>query len=503
MSSSGHCGYPAAHGTSSRVGRTKIVSLAVASVGALAALAALASCEGDARPQIVLSVDMDMPTFAQLDPASLDAGLSADAVVDTLRIEVLDADNHPLPGGTKQLTIASPADLPVSFGVASSASARGHVTVRVRAFRAALAVPGMSAGQVVLDPFVDATVDRLVTLELPTEGVVRRKVVLRGDCIGTRGRFPTEDDEGATCIDASRPRGAPSDGVEDAPEPAVDAAPPASVAGTWALAHDVPCPGAPPSGTRCVPGGFFLLGDPQYVGIGDLYDSMPLRPVVVSPVFMDETEVTVGALRALQRGGYTGPVPYAPSQGDVLGECTWEDASSGDLPLNCVEEETAIAICERRGARLPTEAEWEHAARGRGQRRLFVWGQEAPQCCSLIIGRDMDQDCSGPSPDVVGAHPGSDACVGDASRDGVLDLNGNVAELVADIAVPFDADCWRSTAETAVLTDPVCTAGGSIHVARGAAWNTPIGNAPVPGRRPYGADHGFGFRCVFDVDATP
>lgn len=474
------------------MGRAKLVAGAALAV-AVSPLVGASGCEAEARPQIVLSIDMDMPTFAQLDDHT-----SADAVVDTFRIEILDADNRPLAEGTKQLTIGSPADLPASFGVASSAAPSGRVTVRVRAFRAGLAVQGSFSGHVVLDPYADAVVDRLVTLDLPVEGIVRKKVVLHGDCIGTRGRFPTEDDGGATCVDASNMRGAPSDGLEDVSATASQDPPPASVAGTWALAHDVPCSGAAPEGTKCVPGGFFLMGDPAFVGLDSLTDSMPIRPIVVSPVYMDETEVTVGALRDLLAKGYLGPLPYGPTGTSLLSRCTWEDSTPGEVPLNCVEEEAAEAICARRKGRLPTEAEWEHAARGRGQRRQFVWGDDAPECCGLTIARSTAQSCSGPGPDTVGGHPGTAECAGDVSRDGVLDLNGNVSELVADIALPFDAACWKAVGDSAILVDPVCATGGSFRVARGAGWDTPIGNAPIAGRRTFGASQGYGFRCAFE-----
>jgi formylglycine-generating enzyme required for sulfatase activity len=92
------------------------------------------------------------------------------------------------------------------------------------------------------------------------------------------------------------------------------------------------------------------------------------------------------------------------------------------VPLTYVSRHEAEAFCAANGVRLPTELEWEAAARG-GDDRLWPWGDELPDTTRATFG----QGIGGPSP--AGLHPAG------AAPCGALDLAGNVYEWTADGAV--------------------------------------------------------------------
>jgi formylglycine-generating enzyme required for sulfatase activity len=105
-------------------------------------------------------------------------------------------------------------------------------------------------------------------------------------------------------------------------------------------------------------------------------------------------------------------------------------------PVNEVTWSGARAYCSRRGARLPTEAEWEAAARGR-EGRSFPWGNEPPTAQRAVFARRSNDT------EAVGARPAG------ATPEGVHDLAGNVAEWTSTLyrPYPYRADDGRENLE--------------------------------------------------------
>ena len=217
-----------------------------------------------------------------------------------------------------------------------------------------------------------------------------------------------------------------------------------------------------PAGMLRVPGGAFAMGSPD--GVGD-DDEHPRHAVTVSAFCLDRTEVTVAAYEAcVAAGRCTAPhrerSPY----------CNHPDR--GDHPVNCVDWGQAVAYCRWLGRRLPSEAEWEYAARG-SDGRLYPWGNEPPSASRLnacgrecvawgkrVLGRDWpamyDADDGWATTAPVGSFPAG------ASPFGALDMAGNVWEWTAD---------WHGSYPDSPVTDPRGPATGTGRIDRGNGWH--------------------------------
>jgi formylglycine-generating enzyme required for sulfatase activity len=139
------------------------------------------------------------------------------------------------------------------------------------------------------------------------------------------------------------------------------------------------------------------------------------RTITVAPFALDVTEVTVAA--------YTGCVSTGKCSAQGLscsGFANYGKADRATHPINCVDWVQASAYCASVGKRLPTEEEWEWAARGAERGTTYPWGNHAPREQLCWNGRGSDRQwyysCS------VGAYPTGD------SPHGVHDLSGNVSE---------------------------------------------------------------------------
>jgi formylglycine-generating enzyme required for sulfatase activity len=222
-----------------------------------------------------------------------------------------------------------------------------------------------------------------------------------------------------------------------------------------------------PVGMVVIPAGWFLMGEDD-----DRRSNRPQRRVYLDAYAIDLTEVTNAAFAAfITSTGYD-----APGWDGSLTE------NGPDLPVVGVLWQDADAYCQWVGKRLPTEAEWEKAARGTDGRR-YPWGNTWEQG----LANTMESKHDGVLP--VGSYPDG------ASSFGLFDMAGNAAEWISDY---YDASYYTYA--------PDHNPGGPTqildHGLRGGSWAAGMDQAQTFFRNsshsaiPNGR---VGFRCAIDV----
>ncbi len=231
----------------------------------------------------------------------------------------------------------------------------------------------------------------------------------------------------------------------------------------------------------CIPQGQFAMGSAAENLGGTFSDHSPPHTVTLSAYFIDAYEVSVGRFRACVQAGACDP-PAASATG-----CTFNAPSAADLlPVNCILYATASEFCKWDGGRrLPTEAEWERAARGTAASN-YPWG-DTFSCEHAVVAATTSCSAYDPQlPTQVGTLPAG------SSPEGVYDLIGNVAEWVSD---------WVGSYPRTDVTDPTGPATGTQRVVRGGDWLFPTTQTMAYLRRssmPTNAGS-LGFRCVRDA----
>lgn len=214
--------------------------------------------------------------------------------------------------------------------------------------------------------------------------------------------------------------------------------PPAPPPPPLPAARPAPTPIAVPEGaTVRVPGGAFSIGSEDGGA-----DEKPVTKVTVAAFEIDKTEVTVAAYAKCVAAGKCAP----PDSGMY---CNWKKPGREAHPINCIDWDQASAYCAFAGKRLPTEDEWEYAARG-ADGRTYAWKDGAPadQLCWNGDGNDQGRGHrQGTCP--VASYPAG------ASPFGALDMLGNVWEWTSAAYCPYpNRDC-----------------SSDKRVIRGGAWN--------------------------------
>ncbi len=222
-----------------------------------------------------------------------------------------------------------------------------------------------------------------------------------------------------------------------------------------------------------VPEGSFLMGSSTGAD-----DEKPVHRVSGPAFTIDRYEVTNARFAAcVQAGACTAPALLSSS----VRPHYFDSPDFVHYPVIHVSWEQAAQFCTWAGGRLPSEAEWERAARGTDSPRTFPWGDSAPDCSKAnMLG------CVGDT-DRVGRRAAGQ------SPYGIFDMAGNVWEWTADW---YDDKYYRHSPER----QPTGPETGTLKVMRGGCWMSGVSSLTATCRKPElpaSWAPNVGFRCVY------
>lgn len=193
-----------------------------------------------------------------------------------------------------------------------------------------------------------------------------------------------------------------------------------------------------------IPGGSFMMGSDT----GDMEG--PAHQVTVKPFEMSKSHVTNRQYKACVAAGKCRAIDSA---------CLKAKLSGYDQPAVCVTWEEANAFAQWAGGSIPTEAQWEYAARGAGKDQTYPWGDEKPSCKLAII---HDRSAGRPGCGRNGSWPACSRPKGNTAQ-GLCDMAGNADQWTQD---------WYKNTYVGAPTDGSARGHqGSYHrVVRGSNW---------------------------------
>ncbi len=244
--------------------------------------------------------------------------------------------------------------------------------------------------------------------------------------------------------------------------------------------------------------GTFMMGSNN----GDA-DEQPVHKMTVKGFYMDNTEVTNEEYNECVEAGKCTSAFYNDGTAFIRNGDTWkkgvvpEEFRTPSHPVVAVTWEQAKKYCEWKGNRLPTEAEWEYAARG-GNTSDYFWGDDGNNCCRYANAADSTAKREYAFRDIINCndnHAGT-APVGELDTNwfGLHDMIGNVWEWCEDQYDLYTTDDKKPPQET--RSNP-------YRVIRGGAWCDTKEQLRSANRRWTDAENRniyLGFRCVREED---
>lgn len=241
-----------------------------------------------------------------------------------------------------------------------------------------------------------------------------------------------------------------------------------------------------PEGMVLIPASRFTMGcDPEHNnGYGCPSDELPQHEVSLSAFAIDINEVTnVQYAECVAADGCLPPDAVASqARADY-----YENPEYANFPMINVSWDDAVAYCTWAGKRLPTEAEWELAARGTTP-RTYAWGDDDPDCSQANIYQDPNMSACVGDTVGVGSYPAG------ASEFGVLDMTGNVWEWVADSYI----EDFYGVSPT---ENPLAEEANQLRTVRGGGWSANWLAARLTSRAydlSFYNGPDLGFRCAVD-----
>lgn len=229
-----------------------------------------------------------------------------------------------------------------------------------------------------------------------------------------------------------------------------------------------------------VPEGEFIMGSDN-----NKPNERPAHEVSLSAYWIDQTEVTNKMyMKCVQAGAWACEEPNvlrSESQDNYFYNLAFEN-----YPVVAVTWQMAYSYCQWAGRRLPTEAEWEKAARGTDE-RMYPWGNDTPKS-NLLNFNPFGNDTT-----IVGSYPKG------ISPYGVFDMAGNVSEWVYD----FYDEIYYIGSPKSDPEGPLQSLDLKNRVIRGGSWRDGDTGVRVTDRSWYDQSYtliNLGFRCAMDAD---